>query len=348
MRPNNFNKKTYSLEQVKKAHVQLGSPANSYKTIHITGTNGKGTVSLNIAKGLEKSGYKTALFSSPHIDHVTERISINGHNISTDRMEKIYLENEAILEKFFFFELLTLIAYIYFAEEKVDYAVIEVGIGGLHDSTNVIHPELSVITNISFDHAEFLGKTLESIAYNKAKIIKQGAPVVLGFHARHPLVYKEAKKMSSKVIAVDKEYDDYFEENKAISAAALQELGVEPLKDFFTPPARFEVHENAVFDMAHNLAGFLSLKKKCLHTYPDKKIIAVWNMSNDKDVAACLEVLRSFTEDIYFFPSPYKRLISKEQAKELGLKEYSGERSDIILVCGSAYIMNDLKKTLNG
>jgi dihydrofolate synthase/folylpolyglutamate synthase len=336
-----------TLVQVKDAHIKLSSPAATFKTIHVTGTNGKGTVSLNIAKGLERHGYKTALFSSPHISSVTERITINGCEISLKRMEKIYLENIAILEKFYFFELLTLIAYIYFAEEKVDYAVIEVGVGGLHDSTNVIHPVLSVITNISFDHPQMLGKTLESIAYNKAKIIKKDTPVVLGFHARHPLVYKQAEQENSKIIALDREYQDFFEENKAISDAALVELGIEASNEFFAPPARFEVHGNVIFDMAHNTAGFLSLKQKCLNTYPDKKIIAVWNISADKEIVPCLEILRSFTEEVYFYPSTSARLISREKAKELGLKEYNGESSDIILACGSAYIMNDLKVQLD-
>ncbi|MCH9616763.1 MAG: Folylpolyglutamate synthase [Chlamydiia bacterium] len=336
----------HSLEEVKDGYKKLGSPAKHFKTVHVTGTNGKGTVSLNIAKGLENQRYKTALFSSPHIHSVTERISINGDEISLARMEKIYKENISILEKFYFFELLTLIAYIYFAEEGVDIAVIEVGVGGLHDSTNVIHPVLSVITNITFDHTQLLGSSLESIAYNKAKIIKKDTPVILGFHARHPLVYEQAKQVNAKVIDLDREYEDYLEENKAISDAALLELGIEPSKEFFSPPARFEVHKNIIFDMAHNRAGFLSLKQKCLKTYPSKKIIAIWNIASDKEILPCLEILHSFTEEVYFYPSTSDRLITKEMAKQLGLKEYDGEQSDLILACGSAYIMDDLKVLL--
>lgn len=160
----------------------LGSPHKHFKSIHIAGTNGKGSVSHMLAATLQSAGYKTALYTSPHLVNFGERIRINGQMIDEQYVIDFVEQHQALFEdiKPSFFELTMAMAFCYFADSKVDVAVIEVGLGGRLDSTNIILPDLSVITNISFDHVGFLGDTLEKIAFEKAGIIKPGVPVVIG------------------------------------------------------------------------------------------------------------------------------------------------------------------------
>lgn len=160
----------------------LGNPHRNYKTIHIAGTNGKGSVAHTLASVLQKSGYKVGLYTSPHLIDFRERIRINGEMIPkanvtnfVDRYLSCHFDGHPS-----FFELTMMMAFDYFSQEKVDIAVIEVGLGGRLDSTNIITPILSVITNISFDHTQFLGDTLPKIAFEKAGIIKHRIPVVIG------------------------------------------------------------------------------------------------------------------------------------------------------------------------
>ncbi len=160
----------------------IGNPQQKYKTIHIAGTNGKGSTSHMLAAILQEAGYKTGLYTSPHIKDFRERIRVNGEMISekfvvdfTEKTKKITEEIEPS-----FFEVTVAMAFEYFAEQQVDFAVIETGLGGLLDSTNIITPILSIITNIGYDHQNILGNTLEEIATQKAGIIKDDVPVVIG------------------------------------------------------------------------------------------------------------------------------------------------------------------------
>lgn len=159
-----------------------GNPHKSFKIIHVAGTNGKGSVSSLIAATLQSQGYKTGLYTSPHFVDFTERIKVDGKQIPHDRVVEFvddFRNRETTVEPSFF-ELTTILAFKYFEECNVDYAVVEVGLGGRLDSTNIVTPILSVITNISIDHTEFLGDTLTEIAAEKAGIIKPGVPVVVG------------------------------------------------------------------------------------------------------------------------------------------------------------------------
>lgn len=160
----------------------LGNPHKAYKTIHIAGTNGKGSVSHLLAAILQQAGYKVGLYTSPHLIDFRERIRVNGQMIPQDYVVDFVERHRTIFEPLHpsFFELTSSMAFDYFRSEKVDYAIIEVGMGGRLDSTNIITPILSIITNISLDHTQFLGDTVEKIAYEKAGIIKKGVPVVIG------------------------------------------------------------------------------------------------------------------------------------------------------------------------
>ena len=160
----------------------LKEPQNSFKSVHIAGTNGKGSTSHMLASIFQEAGYKTGLYTSPHLQDFRERIMINGELISKDSVIEFVTKNKTFFEthQLSFFEMTVGLAYDYFREEKVDIAIIEVGLGGRLDSTNVIHPEVSVITNIGLDHTQFLGNTLEEIAFEKAGILKPNTPVVIG------------------------------------------------------------------------------------------------------------------------------------------------------------------------
>lgn len=160
----------------------LGNPELKFKSIHVAGTNGKGSVSHFLASILQEAGYKVGLYTSPHLVDFRERIRINGEMIPQQEVVDFVERNRQLFAelKLSFFELTVGMAFDYFAQEKVDIAVVEVGMGGRLDSTNVILPELSVITNIGLDHTQFLGDTLEKIAVEKAGIIKDGVPVVVG------------------------------------------------------------------------------------------------------------------------------------------------------------------------
>lgn len=170
------------LERVMELDEMLHHPHRHYRTIHVAGTNGKGSTSHMLAAVLQKAGYKTGLYTSPHLKDFRERIRVNGEMISTsyvvDFVERYAWQFESLHPSFF--ELTMSMAFQYFADKEVDVAVIEVGLGGRLDSTNIITPVLSVITNISFDHQQFLGNTLEKIATEKAGIIKPDVPVVIG------------------------------------------------------------------------------------------------------------------------------------------------------------------------
>lgn len=180
----NVGKDAYKegLENTLLLDKHFNHPHQRYQTIHIAGTNGKGSCSHTLAAILQEAGYKVGLYTSPHLVDFRERIRVNGTCIPEERVVRFVEEERAFFEPLHpsFFEITTALAFLYFAEQKVDIAVIEVGLGGRLDCTNIISPLLSVITNISFDHVQFLGNTLDKIASEKAGIIKPNTPVIIG------------------------------------------------------------------------------------------------------------------------------------------------------------------------
>lgn len=199
------------LYNTKVLDAHFGHPHRHYKTIHVGGTNGKGSCSHTLAAILQAAGYKTGLYTSPHLTDFRERIRVNGQMIPESEVVS-FVENErAFFEPLHpsFFELTTALTFKYFAEAKVDVAVIEVGMGGRLDCTNIIEPDLSVITNISFDHTQFLGHTLAAIAGEKAGIIKTNTPVVVGEttdETRDVFLHK-AMEMNSSIRFAEEEHE---------------------------------------------------------------------------------------------------------------------------------------------
>ena len=186
----------------------LQNPETKFPSIHIGGTNGKGSVSHNLASIYQEAGYKTGLYTSPHLKDFRERIRINGKKISKKFIVDFTEKNKSFFEEInpSFFEMTVAMAFMYFAKEQVDIAIVEVGMGGRLDSTNVIKPQLSIITNISRDHTQFLGNTLQDIAREKAGIIKENTPVIIGETQTETeeIFIQTAKEKNAPIVFADK------------------------------------------------------------------------------------------------------------------------------------------------
>ena len=337
----------------------FGHPHQKYKTIHIAGTNGKGSCSHTLAAILQSQGYKVGLYTSPHLVDFRERIRVNGECVPEQYVIDFVEENRAFFEPLHpsFFELTTAMALKYFAEQKVDYAVIEVGLGGRLDCTNIITPILSIITNISFDHTQFLGNTLAEIAGEKAGIIKPGVPVVIGEYLpeTRPVFEKKAKsenapilfaqdfdathQESSETCDVDMELKgSYQERNKKTILTALhilrQKLAIsdEAIREGFAHVCeltglrgRWEKLNDTpltICDTGHNLAGWSYLAPQINAVKAETKHI-VFGMVDDKDVAHVLQLLKEKLENRvkYYWTQPStKRAIPVEKLSELALK----------------------------
>ncbi len=219
----------------------LGNPENSFKSIHIGGTNGKGSTSAYIASILQAAGYKVGLYTSPHLERFNERIKVNGKDISDEKAAHLLTKARVIFERMInygdpmplrFFDILTGICFKYFEEQKVDYGVIEVGLGGRLDATNIINPLVSVITNIGYEHVNILGPTLKDIAYEKAGIIKKHTPVVTGETDEEILdVFRRiAEEMETEVTVVS----DYAEYSRTLATPEGQVFNLETQRDQYT------------------------------------------------------------------------------------------------------------------
>ncbi|BBE30478.1 bifunctional folylpolyglutamate synthase/dihydrofolate synthase [Tepiditoga spiralis] len=201
------------LERIKKFCEILDNPQNSYKVIHVAGTNGKGSVTKALSTILKEQGYKVGTFISPHLVDINERIRINGKNISNEDFVQLYKEIEPYIERIesgnnemspSFFEIITAMAFQYFKNEKVDIAIVEVGLGGRLDSTNVVESDVAVITTIAKDHTKILGESLEEIAHEKAGIIKNNSMLVIGDISESPrdVIIRKAEIVGAKAVKV--------------------------------------------------------------------------------------------------------------------------------------------------
>lgn len=329
----------------------LGNPHKQIRTIHIAGTNGKGSTSHLIAATLQESGYKTGLFTSPHLVDFSERIRINGQVISeTDVIDFVEKHKDLMEEiKPSFFENSFAMAMDYFAREHVDVAVIEVGLGGRLDSTNVIEPDLCVITNIGFDHTEFLGNTLPLIAGEKAGIIKPNTPVVIGeTQAECAQVFIEkARATNSFLIFADQEvspdwnayscelHGDYQSHNKQtafVSIRILRELGYnipeEVVRNGYAHVCTItglkgrwqtlSTHPMTICDTGHNAHG-LNYVGKQLAQYPCKELHIVFGMVKDKDIDQALCMMPQKAH-YYFTQASTPRALPAEELQKLAQK----------------------------
>jgi dihydrofolate synthase/folylpolyglutamate synthase len=308
----------------------LGHPEKKIKAIHIAGTNGKGSVSNILASILQEAGYKTGLYTSPHLKDFRERIKINGIDISEDFVCRFIAQNKSFFEanQLSFFEMTVGLAFDYFVQENVDIAIIETGLGGRLDSTNVITPLVSVITNIGMDHTQFLGNTLTAIAGEKAGIIKPGIPAVIGEYneeTKPVFVNKAAEGHSPLYFAPDETLRDYESDLKgdyqtANKKTVLQTLkviaGVLPVSEksikngllhvvkntgFLGRWTQIHSHPTVICDTAHNTHGLKIVMNQVQNQKFDVLRI-VFGMVNDKDLPEILPLLPK--NAVYYFCAP--------------------------------------------
>ncbi len=357
------------LTRMNRALDILERPERKFKSIHVAGTNGKGSTANYLKNILFEAGYKTGIYTSPYIVKFNERIGINDEYISDADIVKYANEIRPLWDEFHaendpltFFEVLTIIGFLYFRDQHVDYAVIEVGLGGLLDATNVIIPEISAITNISYDHMKQLGNTLESIALNKLGIVKEGVPLVTSIENKNlfPLIYEVTGKKHSRVKIVNFNYVEdilvgettkftyrkepyelnltgYHQVKNACLAIeiihllrAMNNLKIteQNIKNglFKTKwPGRFEIfNHNVILDGAHNIGGIVSLKKTIENLYQDKYVKCLLCIMEDKEHQKIIEEMDNFCDEIYFTEIEYSR---RADAEELFLESHHHNKS---------------------
>ena len=333
------------LGNIKALMDHLGNPHEKFKSIHVAGTNGKGSTTHMLASIFQESGYKTGLTTSPHLKDFRERIRVNGAICSEEFVIEFVDENAAFLESIqaSFFEVSIAMAFAYFAKEKVDIAIVETGLGGRLDSTNIITPELSIITNIGLDHTGILGETLPEIAFEKAGIIKPNVPVVIGeTHAEIQAVFdQKARETNSEVyLAQNFEFKNYNSDLKGIYQQKNRQTvltAIEVLRNLnYSIPekalenglahvisntglrGRWEIlQENplVIADTAHNPHGLAEVKKQ-IAGISYENLHLVLGFVNDKDVRS---ILSFFPENAhYYFCEPdVPRKLELEELKKI-------------------------------
>jgi dihydrofolate synthase/folylpolyglutamate synthase len=355
----------------------LQHPETKFKSIHVAGTNGKGSTSSMLASILQEAGYKVGLYTSPHLKDFRERIRINGEMISEEFVVDFVALNKPFFEdnQLSFFEMTVGLAFDYFAKEQVDVAVIEVGMGGRLDSTNVIMPLVSVITNIGFDHTQFLGDTLPKIAAEKAGIIKSNIPVVIGEYSEETkavFIDKAKLEIAPIYFAQDNpevKYEcallgDYQIQNKKTVFKTIEllqsqfkieeihiKLGLKNVVQNTGLLGRWQILNHkpfAVCDTAHNSHG-LKIVLNQIQKHQFENLHIVLGVVNDKDLDS---VLPLFPKNAYYYfckpnvPRGLNPEILKEKATDFGLvgkvfdsvSEAYDAASDLAMDCDFIYI----------
>lgn len=329
----------YDLHAMTQAHQCVGSPATYWPSIHVGGTNGKGSVTTKIARGLQEQGMKVGLYTSPHLFTVNERIQINGRPVH-DVHEWIRMVLPLQLT---FFETLTLAAFLAFRDAAVDIAVIEVGLGGRLDATNIIHPQLAVVTSIGRDHMQILGPSLEAIAQEKAGIVKAGIPVILG-----PTVIPYADvfgKHGNRVEQVMGPFLNFEEENQAVARRALECLGMTPSHTALSalPRCRFERHGNLILDVAHNVPGIEAVMDRCFQQHHPFRVVA--GFSADKEITPMIEVISRYEASLHLTQASHPRAFRFNQTTVAQTLDEAWQlaqsQGELLLVCGSFFLMQE-------
>lgn len=350
------------LDRISYICKKLGNPQNNYKIIHVGGTNGKGSVCKFLGSILSFSGFKVGIYISPHLQRFSERFVINNKEISKSDISSLVEKIKPIVEDMnrngdnpTYFEILTAMAFQYFNDQKVEFAVIEVGLGGRFDATNIVQPILTIITNVSLEHQVELGKSLEKIAYEKAGIIKKDIPVITASKKEAlNIVKNRCKETNSNLIIIDnkkwkrlndqefiikgflKDYKikpnikGFFQgENIALSIFAIENLH---MNGVFIPdeniiegikiaenPGRMEIISNDPFillDGAHNISGISALKKTIKTDFTYDKIILIIGILSDKNIEEMLEIIIPLADTIITTKSDNKRAIEPIILKE--------------------------------
>ncbi len=332
----------------------MDHPERAFRSVHVAGTNGKGTVTAVTASLLEAAGLKTGRFTSPHLVRFNERITVNGEAVPDLYVQRFLKRWDPVLKETAasFFEVTTALGFCYFRDRQADAAVIETGLGGRLDATSVIIPEISVITRIGYDHTEILGETLPLIAAEKAGIIKQGVPVITC--PQGPGVTEVLKRHSDRLSVIDPEavFSDvrllpegmrfgmkrfggsflislpgrHQLANIALAFAAAEHLLGRPLSRDETETGlasvvwkgRFEhlgTRPDVIYDVAHNPEGIRAFCETAAEMYPEKKYYVVLGVLKDKHPEEILNILFGFTDKIWVSPVRSHRSIDEEDLR---------------------------------
>lgn len=324
------------LENIKNICEALGEPQRSYKVIHIAGTNGKGSTATTIERGLMEAGYRVGKFTSPHIVRFNERIQLNGVEISDEKICEYFLRVRDVLEerkiKGTFFEVTTAMMFLYFRDEGIDYLVLETGMGGRFDATNIVDSEIAVVTNISLDHIGFLGDDIYTIAKEKAGIIKAGSKVIVGdsqeevaraiedettnytdvLKKYRDVTYRlDTKNYTTEIELHGREYSfslfgNYQVNNFLCAYEVLKTLGVseeviQRAAAKVSWPGRFEIagrNPLLILDGAHNVDAARRLRENINLSYGEDKVVAIVSVLEDKDIQGVLAEIRQFTDTV--------------------------------------------------
>ncbi len=363
-------------DDLEKLLLKLGNPQDKLSFIHVAGTNGKGSVCAMTDSILRAAGYKVGLYTSPFIEVFNERIKVNGENIPDSdlaRIATLVKENiDRLGIEISVFAQITAMAFIYFAEQKCDYVVLETGLGGRLDATNVIKtPKVCAITKIGLDHTEFLGDTIEKITSEKCGIIKGNTPVVTSANQEEKaltVIKSECRLRSASLVVAkkDTEYElslsgDYQKSNAAVAVEITRLLGVsnEHIEYGLLHTewvARFEfLRHNLILDGGHNPDGVKALISSL--SALGKNVIFVVAMMQDKDISESAKMIDSFAKAVIVTELDMPRCISADILK----KEFTGAKaesnpvsavntalgmcsdSDIVCVCGSLYLAGSIR-----
>ncbi|MGL5574975.1 MAG: bifunctional folylpolyglutamate synthase/dihydrofolate synthase [Sarcina sp.] len=407
----------FGLERVETMLSLLGNPEKNLKCIHIAGTNGKGSTTAMITSILKEEGYTVGMYTSPYLEEFEERIQINGVNIPKEKLAKLVTEikevTDRVIENGFDnptqFEIITTLMFLYFSREKVDYVVLEVGLGGRLDATNVINPLMSVIASISHDHMNILGNTITQIAGEKCGIIKK-APVI-----SYPQVLEAMKVIektclekeveltkasldSIKDVKANKEKNtqvikfnlnnrditvehsllgEHQVKNTLVALNVIDKFSelVKPISDEVIKAGllktkwigRMEIMRKeplVVIDGAHNLDGIRSLKNSVGTYFNYKNIILVLGILGDKEVEKMVEDISSISKIVILtephndraknidemgeylenLDKPYEKILDYDKAYKRALE--LADNDDLILVCGSLYMIGDMRRVI--
>lgn len=340
------------LENTRALDEHFGYPHRSFRCIHVAGTNGKGSCSHTLAAILQEAGYRVGLYTSPHLIDFRERIRINGIPVPEEYVIRFVKEERSYFEPLHpsFFELTTAMAFRYFADEKVDVAIIEVGLGGRLDCTNIIRPDLCVITNISFDHVQFLGNTLAKIAGEKAGIIKSGIPVVIGETTpeTRPVFLNKAQEVGAPIyFAEENDREDYpgiecelkgiyqKKNTRTILTALplLKEIGYrldeQSVRSGFAHVTRLtglmgrwqklQDTPTLICDTGHNVGGITYIVEQ-LEQQSYRQLHIIVGMVNDKDIRGVLALLPK-EATYYFTKASVKRALPEDELAKLASTE---------------------------
>lgn len=374
------------LGRMEKVLATMGNPQREYSIIHVAGTNGKGTVCTLTEALLRSEGYSTGLYTSPHIVHFEERFRVNGKIVDSREWVSIYEEYEALFtqQMLTFFEITTVLAFELFKRKSLQWVVLETGLGGTYDATNVVTPSVVAITKIGFDHQEWLGNTIEQIAQEKLGIVKEGVPVVLDWsngcevqrlaegvcEEKKAVLHKNTEihglqnTSMNKVLDLKRRLGVHYYQNSLTALKIVELIGVNLREDHSrvlqncTISARYEKKRidkrTFLFDVAHNEE---SMKSLCKRLKDEKgEWVILFGLCHDKEVTRIIECLDSMTIPLHFAPFSHSRSLQISQVQQYGsIVSYKSVEEALkmlqlkscnICVTGSFYMVGEAYKIL--